>query len=378
MAAILAADMAGFSRLMEADEQGTVARQKAYFEEILNPSVQQAKGRIVKTTGDGFLAEFASVVDAVQCAVVMQTAMSQHEIPGQDQPLIQYRMAVNLGDLIIDGDEIYGDGVNIAARLEAFADPGGIVVSGTAFDHLKSNVDVGYEDLGEKILKNISVPVRLYRVVEPSGGPGGVQGGRRKSWGRFPAVILAVLFLAVGSWTWLQFGPASNHSAVTELQALPGIAVLPFENLSVDEEQSYFATGLTEELTARLAYFSNLRVIARNSASQFMDGQHDMRDISRALNAQYLIEGSVRRDSDRIRVTARLIDGEAGDQLWTSTYDEQLSAKAIFDIQDEIAAAVASNVGGLGGAVRKTATLPLVERPDDIEAYDCVLLHYKF
>lgn len=378
MAAVLAADMAGFSRLMEADEVGTVARQKHIFDTIVIPIIEAGRGRIVKHTGDGFLAEFQSVVDAVACAVDTQRKVAALETGAQASQTIRYRMAVNLGDIILDGDDIAGDGVNIAARLEALAEPGGIVVSGTAYDHLKANVDVSYEDLGERQLKNIATPVRVYRVVD---GSGAVRIAPR--WRRLvlPWVAAAALVLVGAVAAWWSFshsrGPSGVQS-IAELRALPGVAVLPFENLSPDPEQSYFATGLTEELTARLAHFNNIRVIARNSASQFGDGARDLREISDVLGARYLIEGSVRRDAQRIRVTAQLIDGETAEHLWNSNYDETLSARAIIDIQDQIAGAVASNVGGLGGAIRKTSTVPVSQRPDDIDAYDCVLLHYKF
>jgi class 3 adenylate cyclase/TolB-like protein len=377
MAAILATDMAGYSRLMEADEAGTVARQKRHFEELIQPSIESEHGRIVKLTGDGLLAEFASVVDAVRCAVHVQREMAAREAGEPEERCIRYRMAVNLGDVIFDEDDIYGDGVNIAARLEGLAEPGGVVVSGTAYDHLKANVDVGYEDLGERRLKNIAKPVRVYRVVDEPGAAGVVQRARR----RWPwAAAAAAVLLAAGAGWWMLGSQSGSVDAgsLAELQARPGVAVLPFDNLSPDAEQSYFATGLTEELTAQLAHFTNIRVIARNSASRFGGGSHDLREVSQALNARYIVEGSVRRDDDRVRVTAQLIDGETGYHLWTSNYDESLSAKAIFDIQDAIAASVASNIGGLGGAIRKSAAIPTAARPDDLDAYDCVLLHYKF
>lgn len=377
MAAVLATDMVGYSRLMEADEAGTVSRQKRLFEGTVRPAIECGGGRIVKLTGDGLLAEFPSVIDAVRCAVSVQRKIAELMAEESEDSLIRYRMAVNLGDIIIDGDEIYGDGVNIAARLEAMAEPGGILVSGTAYDHLKANVEVGYEDLGERKLKNIATPVRVYRVVDEPGAVG-LKRKRRlyKPWAA--AAAGALLIAATGGWMLWPQQEAAGVGTLKELQALPGLAVLPFENLSPDPEQSYFATGLTEELTTRLSRFSNIRVIARNSASRFDGRGHDLREVSQALNVRYIVEGSVRREDDRVRASAQLIDGETGAQLWSSSYDESLSAKAIFDIQDAIASSVASNIAGLGGAIRKSTIIPATERPDDLDAYECTLLQHKF
>jgi TolB-like protein len=214
-------------------------------------------------------------------------------------------------------------------------------------------------------------------VLDEPGAAGVVHRARR----RWPwAAAAAVILLAVGTGWWMLSSQSGSVDAdsLAELQARPGVAVLPFDNLSPDPEQSFFATGLTEELTARLAHFTNIRVIARNSASRFGGGSHDLREVSQALNARYIVEGSVRRDADRVRVTAQLIDGETGDHLWTSSYDESLSARAIFDIQDAIAASVASNIGGLGGAIRRSAAVPTAARPDDLDAYECTILHYQF
>lgn len=369
--------MAGFSRLMEADEAGTVARQKRRFEEVLQPAIEREHGRIVKLTGDGLLAEFSSVIDAVRCAVDVQRKLAALEAEEPEDKHIRYRMAVNLGDVIIDGEEIYGDGVNIAARLEAMAEPGGVLVSGTAYDHLKANVEVGYEDLGKHRLKNIATPVRIYRVIDEPGAAGLIR--RRRPYRSWAAAAAAVLLVAgAGGWLLDSQREPVDSSSLAELQARPGLAVLPFENLSSDPEQSYFATGLTEELTTRLSRFANFRVIARNSASRFGGGGHDLREVSQALNVRYIVEGSVRREDDRVRVSAQLIDGETGGQIWSSIYNESLSARAIFDIQDEITSSVASNIGGLGGAISKATIIPTSERPDDLDAYECTLLHYKF
>ena len=377
IAAILATDMVEFSRLMEADETGTLARHLDYFDTLISPAIKDVQGRVVKQTGDGLLAEFPSVVDAVRCAVQMQRALADAEGAIGDALAIRYRMAVHLGDIIIEGEDIYGDGVNIAARLEGLADPGGLVVSGTAYDHLKTHVDVRYEDLGLQRLKNIAEPVRAYRVLDM---PGATRIRRRH--GARPRWIAAgVALLALGGIMFWQSTGGNNLSAadqLDELKARPGVAVMPFQNLSADPEQSYFATGLTEEITSRLSQFSNIRVIARNSASRFGDEGQDLREVSNALGVRYLVQGSVRRGQDRVRVKAYLIDGESGSQIWSADYDERLSARAILDIEETIAASVASNIGGLGGAIRKLSTVPSSVHPDDLAAYDCILVHYKF
>ncbi|MGI9355523.1 MAG: adenylate/guanylate cyclase domain-containing protein, partial [Rhizobiaceae bacterium] len=221
MVAVLAADMVGFSRLMEGDEEGTLTRQKRYFDELIGPAILREHGRIVKLTGDGLIAEFASVVDAVRCAVAIQRKMAELEASEPEARAIRYRMAVNLGDVIFDGDEIYGDGVNIAARLEGLAEPGGVVISGTAYDHLKSNVDVRYDDLGEQQLKNISTPVRVYRVVDRPEDVGAVYSRHRHRWPWFAAAT-ALLLVAGANW-WMLIVPSDSDGAgsVAELKALP-------------------------------------------------------------------------------------------------------------------------------------------------------------
>ena len=219
--------------------------------------------------------------------------------------------------------------------------------------------------------------MRVYRVIDEPGAAGLIR--RRRPYRSWAAAAAAVLLVAgAGGWLLDSQREPVDSSSLAELQARPGLAVLPFENLSPDPEQSYFATGLTEELTTRLSRFANFRVIARNSASRFGGGGHDLREVSQALNVRYIVEGSVRREDDRVRVSAQLIDGETGGQIWSSIYNESLSARAIFDIQDEITSSVASNIGGLGGAIRKATIIPTSERPDDLDAYECSLLHYKF
>ena len=381
LAAILAADMVGYSRLMEADETGTIARQKVHRAELIDPKIAQHNGRIVKTTGDGILVEFPSVVDAVMCAVEIQRAMPDRELDFSENHRIKYRVGINIGDIVIDDDDIFGDGVNVAARLEGLAEPGGICIPRKVFHEVRNKLDVGYEYIGEQKIKNIKLPIPVYRVLLEPAAAGKIKGERlpinaRWKIGGITAMILLVM--GVGWWMLSSQSDSTHNESLVELLARPGVVVLPLENLSPDPEQSYFATGLTRELTARLTHFANIRVIARNSASRFGGSNHSLREVSQALNAQYVVKGSVRRDAKRVSVTVQLINGETGDHLWSSNYNEPVSAKAIFDIQDTIAARIASSIGGLGGAIRKSVTVPNTARPDDLEAYECVILHYKF
>jgi TolB-like protein len=293
LASILAADMVGYSRLVEADEAGTIARQKAYREELIDPEIAAHKGRIVKTTGDGLLVEFGSVVDAVACAAAWQHAMAEHEGGMPEDRRIQYRIGINLGDIVIDGDDILGDGVNIAARLEGLAAPGGVCISEVVYTSVKGKLDLAYDDLGEQTVKNITQPIRVYRV-RPGAGESpateGVEGG----------------------------GP------VLELPDRPSIAVLPFVNMSGDAEQEYFSDGITEDIITELSRFRSLFVIARNSSFAYKGQSVNIRDIARALGVAYVVEGSVRKAGNRVRITAQLIEAEQGNHVWAERYDHRL------------------------------------------------------
>ena len=294
LAAILAADIVGYSRLMGVDEAGTLKRVKALRAELLHPKVAAYNGRIVKTTGDGTLIEFPSAVDAVQHAVDVQREMAQRNanLPGGERMAL--RMGINLGDIIIDGDDIYGDGVNVAARLEGLAEPGGICISGTVYEHVRGKLEIAFEDVGEHTLKNIARPVRVYRV----------------------RMDKAVAITA----------PA--------LPDKPSIAVLPFQNMSGDPEQEYLADGIVEDTLTALSQVSSLFVVARNSSFAFKGKNPDVREVGRLLGVRYVLEGSVRRSGDRLRVTAQLIDATDGSHVWAERYDRQV--QDIFDIQDEL------------------------------------------
>jgi len=299
LAAILATDVVGYSRLIRADEEGTLAALKVLRSDLIDPKIAEHHGRIVKLMGDGMLAEFPSVVDAVRAAVETQIAVAKHNADLPKDKRIEFRVGINLGDVVIDGDDIQGDGVNMAARLEGLAEPGGICVSGMVYEGVRDRIDISFEDLGEQKVKNIDRPVRV--------------------------------------WQWSiddRLKPSTRDSEPLPLPDKPSIAVLPFDNLSDNPEQGYFADGLTEDIIITLSKISNLFVIARNSSFVFKGQAVDVRQVSADLGVRYILEGSVRAAGKRLRVTAQLIDAVDGGHLWADRYDRQIDD--IFDIQDEI------------------------------------------
>src|SRR5580704_8819703 len=308
LAAILAADVAGYSRLMGADEEGTLARLKALRRELADPKIKEHRGRIVKTTGDGLLIEFASVVDAVRCAVEVQREMAERNADVSPDGRIEFRMGINLGDIMKDGRDIYGDGVNVAARLEAMAEPGGICVSRVVRDQVRDKLAFSFEDRGEQQVKNIARPIRVHRI----------RLGEKPASSELATSAAANLPLA--------------------LPDKPSIAVLPFQNMSGDPEQEYFADGVVEEITAALCRVRDFFVIARNSAFSYKGRAVPVQQVSRELGVRYLIEGSVRRAGNRVRITAQLIDGTSDTHLWADKYDGAITD--IFDLQDRITASV--------------------------------------
>ena len=328
IAAILAGDMVGYSRLIELDESGTLARHRKHMLELIDPTVKRMNGHVVKLTGDGMIVEFGSVVEAVQCAVAIQKEMVAREEDQPEDRRIQYRIAVNLGDVVFEDGDVFGDGVNIAARLEALAQPGGIVVSGTAFDLLKSNVDVGYRALGEKKLKNIATPVRVYQVTdEPTPPP-----AKKK---RTAAIAAVVLIIASVAWVNTQFtGTASVEQAASQGDDTPSIIVMPLENLSGDPAQDYFAAGLSDDITTDLSQLQDLFVIARNTASDYAERGINPREIADELGVKYILGGSVQRVGDTLRINVQLIDGQTGSNLWAERYDGSIDDVLLF--QDSI------------------------------------------
>src|SRR5499425_3372497 len=303
LAAILAVDVAGYSRLMGADEEGTLAALRAVRRELGDPKIAEHRGRIVKTTGDGLLVEFASVVDAVRCAVGVQREMIARNAAAPAERRIEFRMGINLGDIIIEDGDIFGDGVNIAARLEALAEPGGICLSAAAHEQVRDRLDLAFDDLGEQQVKNVARPVRTYAVA-----------------------------LGASSRAALPVG------APLPLPDKPSLAVSPFQNLTGDAEQEYFVDGMSEEITTAIARLPWLFVIARNSAFTYKSKPVDVKQVARELGVRYVLEGSVRKSGNRIRVTAQLAEGETGKHVWAERYDRDLSD--IFAVQDEITEAV--------------------------------------
>jgi adenylate cyclase len=305
LAAILAADVVSYSRLMERDEAGTLALLRSRRKEVLEPLVVRHHGRIFKFTGDGVLIEFASAVNAVECAVELQSRMTQANTSLPEDKAIVLRVGLNLGDVVVEGSDLFGDGVIVASRLEALAEPGGINISQAVLNHVEGKVAVGFEDLGAQALKNVAKPIRIYRVA----------------------------------------GQASAQ-AVSDRRpgTKPSIAVLPFTNMSGDPEQQYFSDGITEDIITELARYHSLDVIARNSSFQFRGASVDIAAVRRALGVSYVVEGSVRKSGNRIRVTAQLIDAASQAHIWAERYDRGI--EDIFAVQDELTRTVAATLVG--------------------------------
>ncbi len=336
LAAIFAADMVGYSRLMDTDEAGTLHRQRVHRAELIDPTIEKFNGRIVKLMGDGMLVEFASVVDAVGCAVAIQLGMVEREANVPEDRRIQYRIGINLGDIVIEGDDILGHGVNIAARLEGLAQPGGVVISGTAYDHLKTNVDVNYESLGEVQVKNIQDPVRAYRVL----AEGEVAAAPPKPKRRWPVIAAAAVMLfallAGGAWWWTErpeFTPADSAKMQHALDK-PSIAVLAFDNLTGDPEQEHVSDGISEDIISTLARLPGVVVIARNSSFSYKGKAADVRQIAEELSVRYVVEGSLQSFGENVRVTAQLIDAVSGHHVWSQKFDRPRAE--FFTLRDEI------------------------------------------
>ncbi|HUV78370.1 MAG TPA: adenylate/guanylate cyclase domain-containing protein [Desulfobacterales bacterium] len=343
LTAILSADVEGYSRLMGEDEEATV-RTITVYREVMTTLIQQHTGKVVDSPGDNLLAEFASVVDAVQCAVAVQKEISARNTELPENRKMQFRIGINLGDVIQEGDRIYGDGVNIAARLEGLADPGGICISQTAFVHIESKLPYGYDFIGDQTVKNISKPVAAYRVLmEPRVTVRGkLEEEKPAPVRRMPilvgVVVVLVLAVAVGSWQFYMrrpsVAPASVKKMAYPLPDKPSIAVLPFNNLSGDPEQEYFSEGITDEIIFALSKVPKLFVIARNSTFAYKGTPVNINQVAEELGVKYVIEGSVRKAGGKIRITAQLIDALTGHHLWAEQYDRNLSD--IFAVQDEI------------------------------------------
>ena len=326
LSAIFVADVAGYSRLMGADEEGTHARLNEHLSALLHPEIEKHGGRLIRSAGDGILVEFASVVGAMRCAVAIQRGMITRNTDVRIEKRIQFRIGINAGDIIIEGGDIFGDGVNVAARLEALCEPGDICVSQRVREDTQDKLDVEFEDSGEHQLKNIARPVRVYRV---------------------------------------SFGNAPARPALA-LPDKPSVAVLAFENMSRDPEQEYFADGISEDIITELSRFSDLFVIARNSSFRYKGRAVDLRLVGRELGVRYVLEGSVRRGNDRVRITAQLIDAASGVHRWAERYDQKL--KDVFAIQDDVARTIAAIL--VAHVNMAEAERTLLKPPKTWQAYD--------
>jgi adenylate cyclase len=338
LTAILAADVAGYSRLMGADEEGTLAQLKAHRRALVDPKIAEHRGRIVKTTGDGMLVEFASVVDAVRCAIELQRGMAERNAEVPQEKRIEFRVGIHQGDIVVEDQDIFGDGVNVAARLESLAEPGGICVSGRVQEDARGKLDIAFEDAGDQQLKNIERPVRIYRVLSNAA--------------------------------------AGSSRPALPLPGKPSIAVLPFQNMSGDPEQEYFADGMVEEIITALSRFRQLFVIARNSTFTYKGQAADVKQVSRELGVRYVLEGSVRKGGNRVRVTAQLIDAASSAHVWAERYDRDVSD--VFAVQDEITASVAGVIEPTLADVEQQRVLRKPpERLDAWEAYQRGLWHFN-
>ena len=343
LAAILVADMQEYSRLMHEDERGTVSAWQNTREEVIKPTIKDHSGKILKNTGDGFVAEFSAVSGAVECAVAMQSSLVERTKEQPEGRHLKFRMGINLGEITIDEDDFYGDGVNVAARLEGLAEAPGICISSHVYDQVRNKVTFTFEDAGDTFVKNIDDPIRVYRVLCESPEPEDV---------------------------------SEDDGLVKEAQ-MPSIAVLPFDNMSSDPEQEFFADGLTEDIITELSRFGGLFVISRNSTFTFKGKSARAADVSKELNVRYVVEGSVRKAGNRVRVNVQLIDGLSDRHVWADRYDRDL--EDIFAIQDEITSAITATLPGRIEAdnVDRARRIPT----DSLPAYECVLagktLHHK-
>ncbi|HYB08628.1 MAG TPA: adenylate/guanylate cyclase domain-containing protein, partial [Alphaproteobacteria bacterium] len=331
LAAILAVDAVGFSRLMGTDEEGTLARLKAHRRELIDPKVAEHGGRVVKGTGDGVLAEFSSVVDAVRCAIEIQEAMTTRNADVPTDNRLDFRIGVNVGDIIVDGDDIHGDGVNIAARLEGLAHTGGICMSQAVLNHVQGKLPIEVDDAGEQALKNIDRPIHVYHVVMERAA--------------------------------MPVPPKAQDLALPDK---PSIAVLPFENLSRDPEQEYFADGMVEDIITALSRMRWLFVIARNSSFTYKGRAVDVKQVARELGVRYVLEGSVRRSENRVRIAGQLIDGSTGAHLWADRFEGEL--EDVFDLQDRMTESV---VGSITPKLEQAEVERAARKPtESLDAYD--------
>ena len=350
LAAVLAADVVGYSRLMGGNEEGTLVRLKAIRKTLVDPAVAHHRGRIVKTTGDGLLVEFASAVDAARCAVEVQESMAAQNRDVPREMRIEFRIGIHVGDIIIDDNDIFGDGVNIAARLEGIAEPGGLCISDDAQRQIRGKIDIAFDDMGPQALKNIAEPMRAWRL-------------------RMDSATAATSVENSGERQPSQSGPSVEASAVLPLPDKPSIAVLPFQNMSGDAEQEYFADGMAEDIITALSRFKSLFVIARNSSFTYKGKAVDIKQVGRELGVRYVLEGSVRKAGNRVRITGQLIDATTDRHLWADKFDGAL--EDVFGLQDQVTASV---VGLIAPTLEQAEIERARQKPTDrLDSYDFFL-----
>ncbi len=376
---ILSADVVGYGRLMGEDEAGTLAALKKHRKELFEPKASQYRGRVVKLMGDGTLMEFGSVVDAVRFAIEVQHAMRERNAEISEEMRIEFRIGINVGDIIVEGDDIYGDGVNIAARLEALSEPGGICVRRNVRNQVRDKIDINFRDLGEIEVKNIARPIRVFGVVldDKAGAlvtPVIEEAARpqNRHWAR--AAAAAGVLLVIGGALWWQPWQSTPESNLVVPSDRPSIAVLPFDNVSGEPEQEYFSDGISEDIITDLSKISGLLVIARHSSFRFKGEAIDIREIARQLGVRYVLEGSVRKADSQVRINAQLIDASTGGHLWAERYDRPLDD--IFAVQDEITQQI---VAALHIELTRAERERVVSRyTSNLEAYDLFLLARSF
>jgi TolB-like protein/class 3 adenylate cyclase len=337
LAAVLAADVAGYSRLMSRDEEGTLAKLKSFRKALVDPAIAEHRGHIVKTTGDGMLAEFASAVDAARCAIEVQRGMAEQNAGVPPELRLEFRIGIHVGDIIIDENDIFGGGVNIAARLEGIAQSGGVCISDDAHRQIRGKVGIVFDDMGPQVLKNITEPMRAWRMQ-----------------------------IGNASTSTFARNVSAGSSQPLALPDKPSIAVLPFQNMSGDPEQEYFADGMVEEIITALSHFKNLFVIARNSSFTYKGRAVDVKQVGRELGVRYVLEGSVRKSAKRVRITGQLIEASSGAHLWAGKCDGEL--EDIFDLQDKVTSSV---VGAIAPKLEQTEMERSRRKPtESLDAYD--------
>lgn len=401
LAAILATDVVGYSKLIREDEAHTLAALRDHREQIIEPKITERNGRIVKLTGDGLLAEFPSAVEAVQCAVEIQHLLKERSVDLPEEKKVVYRTGINIGDIVVEDEDIYGDGVNIAARLESLAEPGGVCITRNVFDQVKDKLDLTTEFLGDHEVKNIAEPIAIYRVGIDEKAAALVSPIIREATkpanpkAHFSGVALASIFavgaVLIGAWQLELFGYDPSQATADErifaqgdpllkVPEGPSIFVLPFKNLTSSEEKDYFVDGLTEEIITELTRFRDLFVLARDTTfKQEMERDDDTQKIGRELNVQYVLSGTVRFVANRIRVTTQLINTSSGSRVWAETFEKEFTTADIFEIQDEISQSIVGAIGGGHGTIARAGTVDLKSpSTESLQAYGCLLQARKY